>query len=143
MMNYNFDAIRSVVFFNSEKMELLKTLKNACYVVIKLENSEFQYGVINISYSNALRLMGKDVSPLYIKSLLDVKTPICSIPISILKSVDEKIYSNICAYLTKTGEGATKKNIERFMEFAINRVGYTPAMYRKVMTKGLIDVMDV
>lgn len=142
-MNYKFNTIRSVVFFNSEKMELLKTLKNACYVVITLENSELQYAVINVSYANALRFMGQNVSSLYVKSLQDVKSPKSSIPYSFLKSIDEKFYANICAYLTKTGEDATKKNIERFLEFAINRVGYTPAMYRKVMTKGLIDVMGV
>ena len=112
-------------------------------MVIKLENSEFQYAVINISYTNALRLMEKDVSFLYVKSSLDVKTPICSIPYFILKSIDEKMHANICSYLTKTGEDVTKENKERFLEFAINRVGYTPAMYRKVMTKGLIDVMGV
>lgn len=137
-MNYIFKTIRSLVFFNSEKMELLKTLKNACYVVITLENSEFQYAVINISYSNALRSMRKDVSFLYVKSLQDEKTSKRSIPYSILKSIDDKFYANICAYLTKTGEDATIKNIERFLEFAINRVGYTPAMYRKAMTKGLL-----
>ena len=81
-MNYKFNTIRSVVFFNSEKMELLKTLKNACYVVITLENSELQYAVINISYANALRFMGQDVSSLYVKSLQDVKSPKSSIPYS-------------------------------------------------------------
>lgn len=117
---------------------MLKSLRNAYYVVITLDNSEFQYAVINISYSNALRFMGQDVSFLYVKSLQDEKTLKRSIPYSILKSIDEKFYANICAYLTKTGEDATIKNIERFSEFAINRVGYTPAMYRKTMTKGLL-----
>jgi len=82
--------------------------------------------------------MGQDVSFLYVKSLQDEKTLKRSIPYSILKSIDENFYANICAYLTKTGEDATIKNIERFSEFAINRVGYTPAMYRKTMTKGLL-----
>jgi len=61
-----------------------------------------------------------------------------SIPFPVLEEIDQKMKSNICHFLVKIGKEQTLKNIDSFLKLAINGVGYTPAMYRHVLTRGLL-----
>jgi hypothetical protein len=61
-----------------------------------------------------------------------------SIPFPVLEEIDQKMKSNICHFLVKIGKEQTFENIDSFLKLAINGVGYTPAMYRHVLTRGLL-----
>lgn len=63
-----------------------------------------------------------------------------SIPFSIFESIDATMLENLRSYIRRADlKEATQSDIDVFLDFAINRVGYTPAMYRKVLTKSLMD----
>jgi len=62
-----------------------------------------------------------------------------SIPFPVLEEIDQKMKSNICHFLVKIGKEQTFENIDSFLKLAINGVGYTPAMYRHVLMRGLLN----
>jgi hypothetical protein len=61
-----------------------------------------------------------------------------SAPLSVLIPIDDAIYSNICRLLRKLEKEMNDENVETILEFAINRVGFTPAMYRQAITRLLL-----
>jgi hypothetical protein len=61
-----------------------------------------------------------------------------SAPLSVLIPIDDAIYSNICRLLRKLEKEMNGENVETILEFAINRVGFTPAMYRQAITRSLL-----
>lgn len=61
-----------------------------------------------------------------------------SVPFSVLLSIDEALYSNICRLLRNLKKDVNSENIETILEFAVNRVGFTATMYRQAITRALL-----
>jgi hypothetical protein len=61
-----------------------------------------------------------------------------SVPMSVLLPIDDSMYSNICRLLRNLKKDVNSENVETILEFAVNRIGFTPAMYRRAITRALL-----
>ena len=61
-----------------------------------------------------------------------------SVPWSVLLPIDDSMYSNICRLLRNLKKDVNSENVETILEFAVNRIGFTPTMYRQAVTRSLL-----